>query len=45
MYFKAQDYNECFAACKKLMNGGHKEGWLVCYTLGSCDEFHDLQAR
>lgn len=43
--FQAKDYNDCLAVCKKLTNGVHKEGWLICYTLGSCDEFNNLQAR
>ncbi|KAF8777200.1 Neuroblastoma-amplified sequence like protein [Argiope bruennichi] len=43
--FEAKDYNECLAACQTLMDKGHEEGWLICYTLGGCNEFENIPAR
>ncbi|GFR05331.1 neuroblastoma-amplified sequence [Trichonephila clavata] len=43
--FQAKDYNECLAACQKLMEKGHEEGWLICYSLGGCNEFYNIPAR
>ncbi|GIY81302.1 neuroblastoma-amplified sequence [Caerostris extrusa] len=44
-FYKLKDYKECLAACQTLMNKGHEEGWLICYTLGGCNEFDDIPAR
>ncbi|GFT32150.1 neuroblastoma-amplified sequence [Nephila pilipes] len=43
--FQVNDYNECLAACQKLMNKGHEEGWLICYTLGGCNKFDNIKSR
>ncbi|CAL1282753.1 unnamed protein product [Larinioides sclopetarius] len=43
--FQAKDYNECLAACQTLIDKGHEEGWLICYTLGGCNEFENIPAR
>nr|XP_042904334.1 neuroblastoma-amplified sequence [Parasteatoda tepidariorum] len=43
--FQVKDYKECYSSCKRIMEGGYEEGWLVCYTLGQCNEFDDVSAR
>ncbi|KFM69122.1 Neuroblastoma-amplified sequence, partial [Stegodyphus mimosarum] len=43
--FQCKDYKECLSACKQLMAGVHKEGWMICYALGECNEFDDIPSR
>ncbi|XP_076354433.1 NBAS subunit of NRZ tethering complex-like isoform X3 [Tachypleus tridentatus] len=43
--FQAADYEACYGACHRLLNGCFREGWKVCQLLGQCQEFKNLSAR
>ncbi|XP_022250297.1 neuroblastoma-amplified sequence-like [Limulus polyphemus] len=43
--FQAADYEACYGACRRLLDGCHSEGWKVCQLLGQCQEFKNLSAR
>lgn len=43
--FSAKDYDTCVNVCKRLIEGGHEEGWKVCYSLGGCTDFPNIAER